>query len=78
MKDVIQDTNVDFYAAVESPGMSDTEELVIQSFPAPYSKEELRQRLSRSRQDYLAGRVYTTAEVLAMCRKQVDQMSIAV
>ncbi|MBQ5551157.1 MAG: hypothetical protein IIT32_08850 [Bacteroidales bacterium] len=78
MKDVLQDTNVDFYAAKESPEMSDSEDLVMQSFTAPYSKEELRQRLSRSRQDYLAGRVYTTAEVLAMCRKQVDQMSIAV
>ena len=44
----------------------------------PYSDEELRRRLEKSRQDYLTGRIYTTAEVLAMCRKQVDLMPIAV
>ena len=81
MKDIIQDSNVDFCIPMESSEMCDTEDFVMdmkQSFAAPYSKAELCSRLERSRQDYLAGRVYTTAEVLSMCKKQVDQMAIAV
>lgn len=60
MKDnVLQDTKFNTLDVMELPNAVEFE-----TQTPPYTAEELRLRLERSRHDYLASRVYTTEEVL--------------